>query len=55
MNFLIYLREFKRIHSDWNPAKQSEFYDYLKEKEFITGNAGDKAKDARQKLQDYTT
>lgn len=46
---LIYLREFKRIHSDWNPAKQSEFYDYLKEKEFITGNAGDKAKDARQK------
>ena len=46
---LIYLMEFKKIHSDWNPATQAEFYDYLKEKEFITGNAGDKAKDARQK------
>lgn len=46
---LIYLTEFKKKFSDWNSTTQAEFYEFLKEHEFLTGNAGNKAKDARQK------
>ncbi|MCM3603753.1 hypothetical protein M3175_24170, partial [Robertmurraya korlensis] len=46
---LIYLTKFKKRFSDWNSTTQAEFYEFLKEHEFLTGNAADKAKDARQK------
>lgn len=46
---LIYLMDFRNRYADWNPSTQADFYDYLRNENFITGNAGDKAKDARQK------
>lgn len=38
-----------------NPGLQEDFYDYLHSHEFLTGNASNKAKDARQKTSGLST